>query len=79
MKIDFKNIYLFKNGNLYATENEIRLKIEALKELIEDDESSIKRIQKNFANILKSVKTEEMDVAQQDSFESHIIDREQII
>jgi len=45
-KSNFNNVYLFKDENLYAAEYQIKLKLEALKELISDDEDSIAKIKK---------------------------------
>lgn len=69
----------FKNEGLYAVEYQIKLKIEALKELVEDDEKSVLRTQKSFENQLEFAKYKEMEEQHQDAFEEHLIDRELII
>ena len=79
MKFDFTKIHLFKNENLYVTEYEIKLKVEALKELISNDENSVSKIQDDLNNFFKNIKSKKIPIEQKDVFENHLIDRELII
>lgn len=79
MEFDLTKIYLFKNENLYVTEYEIKLRVEALKELISDDENSISKIQDDLTNFFKNIKSKKIPIEQKDVFENHLIDRELII
>lgn len=79
MEFDFNKMHLFKNENLYIIEYEIKLKVEALKELISDDENSISRIHDDLNSFFKNFKSQKISIEKKDIFENHLVDRELII
>lgn len=79
MEFDFSKIRLFKNEDFYATEYQIKLKVNALKELISDDENSISKIRDELNNFFKDVNSKKIPIEQKEVFENHLIDRELII
>jgi len=78
MKVDFGKIRVFSNEYFYVLEYQIKLQIDALKELVKDDESSVKQIKENFNRFIKDAKFKDVEVQHKDTFEEHLIDRELI-
>jgi hypothetical protein len=79
MKFDFSKIHGVKNDNLYAKEYHIQISINALRELIDDDDKSIQKIQTEFKEFLRNNNPENIPIQQRDYFEEHLIDRELVI
>lgn len=79
MEFDFSKMQSFKNENLYAKEYHIQISINALRELIDDDDKSIKKIQADFKDFLQKNNPDNIPIQQKDYFEEHLIDRELVI
>lgn len=78
MKVDFNKIRIFNNEYLYVLEYQIKLQIDALKELVKDDEKSVKQVKENFNQFIKGARFKDVEAQHKDTFEEHLIDRELI-